>query len=153
MESFHKNGWCSGSGGGCSTRSSICEKNILVAPTGVQKEMLDVDDIIIMDENGAELENCNGLKPSACLSIFHEIYNVSLQPVGAIIHSHSPVFVTITNIFLGEEFKITNLEMIKGVNGHRNTDVLTIPIIANTETEEELASSIASAVKIYPKVS
>ena len=37
MEAFHKSGWCSGSGGGCSTRSSICEDNILVAPSGVQK--------------------------------------------------------------------------------------------------------------------
>ena len=72
--------------------------------------MLDVDDIILMDRDGEELENCNELKPSACLSIFTEIYGVSLTPVGAIIHSHSSVFVTITNIFKGDEFKVSKGE-------------------------------------------
>jgi len=149
MESFHSLGWCSGSGGGCSTRSSLCSDNILVAPSGVNKEMMDVDDIILMNGDGEELENCNALRPSACLYIFKQIYALS-PTCGAIIHSHSPTFVKITNIFKSIEFKCSDFEMIKGIQGHKNTDVLRIPIVENTESEEELASSIAAAVKIYP---
>ncbi|GMH52855.1 hypothetical protein TrST_g3846 [Triparma strigata] len=151
MESFHNLGWCSGSGGGCSTRSSLTgSRNILVAPSGVQKEMMSVDDIIILDSTSNVIENCNDLKPSACLSIFNEIY-LNSSSCSAIIHSHSSVFVKLTNLFLGAEFKCQYFEMIKGVNGHENDEVLVIPIIDNTRTEEELASSVAACVKIYPR--
>ena len=63
MKSFYEMGWCTGSGGGCSMKD--CNGHTLVAPSGVQKEMLRKDDIIVMDDEGAELENIRGLKPSA----------------------------------------------------------------------------------------
>ena len=144
--------WCSGSGGGCSTRSSLTgSSNILVAPSGVQKEMMSVDDIIILDSTSNVIENCNDLKPSACLSIFNEIY-LNSPSCSAIIHSHSSVFVKLTNLFLGAEFKCQYFEMIKGVQGHENDEVLVIPIIDNTRTEEELASSVAGKKKLLRRV-
>lgn len=132
-------------------RSSVDSKDILIAPTGKQKELLDVDDIIVMNEEGNELENCNALKPSACLSIFRVIYASTLSPCSAIIHSHSSTFVDITNVFPGSEFKVSHYEMIKGITGHQNSDVLVIPIIENTLHEEELAASVGAAARVYPR--
>lgn len=55
-----------------------------------------------------------------------------------------------TNIFEGSEMKCSNLEIIKGIEGHQNTDTLVIPIIENTHHEQELAAEVEAVVKIYP---
>jgi methylthioribulose-1-phosphate dehydratase len=151
MAKFHRAGWCTGSGGGISLRDPT--GTLLVAPSGVNKELLKVEDIIHIDgKTGARLKGGGSLKPSACLSIFQGVYEATSlmgQNFNACIHSHSRTFIAATNIFKSE-FKITNMEMIKGIPGYKNSDVLAIPIIENTHDEEELASHVRAALKVYP---
>jgi methylthioribulose 1-phosphate dehydratase/enolase-phosphatase E1 len=49
------------------------------------------------------------------------------------------------------EFRITQQEMIKGIDGHGYYDELVIPIIENTAWEHELADSLGEAIAKYPK--
>jgi len=49
------------------------------------------------------------------------------------------------------EFKVTHLEMIKGISGHGFYDTLTIPIIENTARECELTDRLRQAILEYPK--
>ncbi|XP_019250054.1 PREDICTED: probable bifunctional methylthioribulose-1-phosphate dehydratase/enolase-phosphatase E1 1 isoform X2 [Nicotiana attenuata] len=52
---------------------------------------------------------------------------------------------------LAKEFRITHMEMIKGIQGHGYYDELVVPIIENTAYERELTESLAEAIKAYPK--
>jgi methylthioribulose 1-phosphate dehydratase/enolase-phosphatase E1 len=55
-------------------------------------------------------------------------------------------------LFAGKpEFRITQQEMIKGIDGHGYYDELVIPIIENTAWEHELADSLGQAIARYPK--
>ncbi|KAE9590620.1 putative 2-hydroxy-3-keto-5-methylthiopentenyl-1-phosphate phosphatase [Lupinus albus] len=52
---------------------------------------------------------------------------------------------------LSKEFRITHMEMIKGIKGHGYYDELVVPIIENTAYEYELTDSFAKAIEAYPK--
>ena len=49
-----------------------------------------------------------------------------------------------------ERFRVTHLEMIKGITGMGYRDELVVPIIENTAHEHELADAMAVAIRAYP---
>jgi methylthioribulose-1-phosphate dehydratase len=144
---FYAQGWVSGTGGGVSIRQ---DGRIYVAPSGVQKERIVEDDLYVLDETGAPLEEPAGLdlKPSACTPLFLNAYR--LRDAGAVIHSHalSALLVTLVN---RDTFECTELEMIKGISGYGYHDRLVVPIIENTAHECDLAGSMLVAMRAYPE--
>ena len=58
----------------------------------------------------------------------------------------------ITAIFDGKsEVRISNQEMIKGIQGYGYYDELVIPIIENTAHEHELSDALGETIAKYPK--
>ncbi|ONI12716.1 hypothetical protein PRUPE_4G180000 [Prunus persica] len=75
-----------------------------------------------------------------------------MRNAGAVIHSHGIESCLVTMINpLAKEFRITHMEMIKGIQGHGYYDELVVPIIENTAYEYELTESLAKAIEAYPK--
>jgi len=152
---MYAKGWATGSGGGFSVKY---EGKIWIAPSGVQKERIQPEDLFVLDPAD---QNCvltrpqGGQKISECTPLFYNAY--SLCQAGAVLHSHSQHAVLVTFLYQ-KEFTITGLEMIKGIKkGYglnapslNNTDLLVVPIIPNTEREAELTASMATAIKAYP---
>ncbi|KAL0399399.1 UNVERIFIED_CONTAM: putative bifunctional methylthioribulose-1-phosphate dehydratase/enolase-phosphatase E1 1 [Sesamum radiatum] len=89
-------------------------------------------------------------KCSDCGPLFMKAYE--MRNAGAVIHSHGmeSCLVTMLNPS-AKEFRITHMEMIKGIQGHGYYDELVVPIIENTAHERELTDSLAEAIKAYPK--
>jgi methylthioribulose-1-phosphate dehydratase len=147
---FYDQGWVSGTGGGISIRTG---GRVYIAPSGVQKERIREEDLYVMDDAGAILESpaSPGLKPSACQPLFFNAF--TLRNAGAVIHSHS-VYALMATLLGGgsrETFECTEIEMIKGIEGHGYYDRLVVPIIENTAHEHELADSMAAAIKAHPR--
>mmetsp|Transcript_5374 Transcript_5374/g.13048 ORF Transcript_5374/g.13048 Transcript_5374/m.13048 type:complete len:80 (+) Transcript_5374:210-449(+) len=76
---------------------------------------------------------------TACRPLFDLAFR---RGEGACIHSHSLNTVLATMICKDRVFRCSHLEMVKGMRGHGYTDVLEVPIIANTSHEEELEASM-----------
>ncbi|KDP45890.1 hypothetical protein JCGZ_15334 [Jatropha curcas] len=75
-----------------------------------------------------------------------------MRNAGAVIHSHGIESCLVTMINpLSKEFRITHMEMIKGIQGHGYYDELVVPIIENTAYENQLTDSLAKAIEAYPK--
>jgi methylthioribulose-1-phosphate dehydratase len=144
---FYAQGWVSGTGGGVSIRQG---GRIYVAPSGVQKERITEEDLYVMDDAGALLEepSAAGLKPSACTPLFLNAYR--LRDAGAVIHSHALSALLVT-LLHRETFECTELEMIKGISGYAYHDRLVVPIIENTAQECDLAESMLAAMRAYPE--
>lgn len=93
------------------------------------------------------------LKPSACTPLFLAAYTI--RDAGACIHTHSQSAVLCSLLF-DKVFEISNIEQIKAMpnvtrQGHmKYSDRLVIPIIENTEKEEELEGALRQAIKEYP---
>lgn len=76
---------------------------------------------------------------------------------GAVIHTHSKFAVMVTLHWPGKEFRVTHLEMIKGIRNqqlgrsYRYDEELVIPIIENTPFEEDLKYELERIILNYPE--
>ncbi|CAL5430830.1 unnamed protein product [Camellia sinensis] len=84
-------------------------------------------------------------RPVSAKPSMAKAYN--MRNAGAVIHSHGMESCLVTMINpLAKEFRITHMEMIKGIQWHGYYDELVVPIIENTAHEWELTDSLAEAV-------
>eukprot|EP01147_Barroeca_monosierra_P003696 gene3696-6241_t len=151
---FYNKGWATGTGGGFSLKQG---NRIYIAPSGVQKERIQQEDVFVLDEKGNVIEQPlpeKGFKISECTPLFMNAYTIA--NAGACVHSHSQNAVMAT-LLCGKEFRITNLEMIKGIRRGQTKlnygyyDTLVVPIVENTARECELEESMAEAMRDYPE--
>ena len=144
---FYGLGWVSGTGGGISIRQ---QGRVYVAPSGVQKERLGTGDLFVLDEGGEVLERPadESLRVSACAPLFFNAFR--LRGAGAVLHSHSVNAMLATLVF-DDAFRVTQLEMMKGITGTGFYDELVVPIIENTAHECDLADSMAEAMRAHPE--
>ncbi|CAL5380108.1 unnamed protein product [Camellia sinensis] len=83
-------------------------------------------------------------RPVSAKPSMPKAYN--MRNAGAVIHSHGMESCLVTMINpLAKEFRITHMEMIKGIQWHGYYDELVVPIIENTAHEWELTDSLAEA--------
>jgi methylthioribulose-1-phosphate dehydratase len=146
LKLFYSLGWVTGTGGGLSVKH---DGKVYIAPSGVQKERVQSDDMFIYgeDEQLIEAPCKKHLRPSACTPLFFNAYRVG---AGAVIHTHSMHAMLVTLLY-DKEFRITHMEMIKGIKGLGYHDELVVPIIENTAHEADLKESMDQAIKAYPK--
>lgn len=169
---FYDLGWVSGTGGGMSIKTP--ESTVLIAPSGVEKEKLQPEDIFEISMTGEIIERSQNPKHklSACTPLFLAAY--SQKQAGAVMHSHS------LNAFLASkiahkkfhcksvgcialknslnktgntavaEIIVTEMEMMKGIKGFGYHDTMRIPVIENTAEECDLTDSLNKAIEAYP---
>ncbi|GIL73814.1 hypothetical protein Vretimale_5328 [Volvox reticuliferus] len=151
---FYDQGWVSGTGGGISVKAG---SEIVMAPSGVQKERMQPDDMFVLDSKG-EIIHTPAAKPppnrppklSECSPLFMAAYE--LRNAGAVIHSHSINAVLATMLDPeASEFVITHVEMIKGIEGHGFYGKCVVPVIENTARECELTDRLRQAIADYPQ--
>ncbi len=146
-QQFYRQGWCTGTGGGISIRDG---DRIFMAPSGVQKERIGVDDIFVVNRDGEVLEPPKNqtLKLTACAPLFLAAMNQ--RQAGAVIHSHSVDAAVVTRLW-PDEFQVSEVEMIKGLRGYGYYDTVRIPVIENTAHECDLADSMSQAIDDNPQ--
>ncbi len=144
---FYELGWATGTGGGICIREG---EHVIVAPSGVQKERMTPDQMFTLSIDGTIVKRPADptLRPSDCTSLF--MAAIRVRGAGAVIHSHSINAVVATLLF-DKEFSISDLEMIKGIEGMSYHDRLVVPIIENTARECDLAASLEAAIVAYPE--
>ncbi|XP_062090451.1 probable bifunctional methylthioribulose-1-phosphate dehydratase/enolase-phosphatase E1 1 isoform X1 [Humulus lupulus] len=178
---FYTLGWVSGTGGSITIKvhdDSIPKPQqlIVMSPSGVQKERMVPEDMYIISPNGSVLSapspkpyphkppKCSDcgplfmkkakrrliLREKRSRNLKYEAYE--MRDAGAVIHSHGMESCLVTMINpQAKEFRISHMEMIKGIKGHGYNDELVVPIIENTAYEYELTESLAKAIEAYPK--
>jgi methylthioribulose 1-phosphate dehydratase / enolase-phosphatase E1 len=150
---FYHLGWVTGTGGSISIRQG---SQLYMTPSGVQKERMQPEDLFVLDLEGRILEqpgtNEAPLKLSACAPLFQHAYRI--RNAGAVLHSHGMYCVLACALAERQghpaEFRCSHLEMIKGLAGHGYHAELIVPIIDNTAHEEDLADSLAAAIRAHP---
>jgi methylthioribulose-1-phosphate dehydratase len=145
LQRFYDNDWISGTGGGiCALESP---GRLLLAPTGVHKELVRPEDFFVVDvSSGRVLETASdpALRPSECVDIFRTV--IQRRGAGAIVHSHALSAVLACDLAPGDELAIARLEMLKGIPGVTNTDRHLVPVVANTAREPDLVASVEAVL-------
>ncbi|KAL6775849.1 hypothetical protein ACKKBG_A18735 [Auxenochlorella protothecoides x Auxenochlorella symbiontica] len=151
---MYAGGHVSGTGGGISIKAGDA---LVMAPSGVQKERMRPEDMFVLDLKGNVTHTPEPRGPpykppklSECAPLFQSAYD--LAGAGAVLHSHSinALLATVLDPD-SSEFRVTELEMIKGIEGHGFFDTLVVPIIENTARECELTERLQAAIRAYPR--
>jgi methylthioribulose-1-phosphate dehydratase len=141
LQRFYDNGWISGTGGGiCAVESP---GRLLLAPTGVHKELVRPEHFFVVDvDTGGVIEAPSdaSLRPSECGDIFRTV--IKHRGAGAVVHSHALSAVLACDLAAEGALVIEQLEMLKGLPSVTNTDRHLVPVVANTAREPELVSSV-----------
>jgi methylthioribulose-1-phosphate dehydratase len=156
LHCFFAVGWCTASGGGISIMSQD-RSVVFVAPSGVQKERVNPEDVFALDASFAPhrsypLPVNQKLKMSECTPLFAATYRFALPTPGAVLHSHALEILVCTRLFQREFRSSEGLEMVKGLPGYSNVDEVVLPIIENTPVESELVERLRGAILAYPMV-
>jgi methylthioribulose-1-phosphate dehydratase len=140
LRRFYENGWISGTGGGiCAIESP---GRLLLAPTGVHKELVRPENFFVVDvDSGEALESPSdtSLRPSECGDIFRTV--IRMRGAGAVVHSHALSAVLACDL-ASDELVIERLEMLKGIPGLTNSDRHLVPVVSNTPREPDLVSAV-----------
>ncbi|MBV69749.1 MAG: methylthioribulose 1-phosphate dehydratase [Myxococcales bacterium] len=144
---FYHLGWCTGTGGGIAIRA---ENIVYMAPSGVQKERIRPEDVFELDLDGRVLkapEN-KALKLTECSPLFFNAFRQ--RGAGAVLHSHS-LDALMATVHFGSMFRVSHVEMIKGLRDYGYYDTVEVPIIENTARECELTESMSLAIDANPQ--
>lgn len=147
---FYALGWVSGTGGGIAIRDG---DTIYMAPSGVEKEKIQAEDIFELDVSGAVSKDPgSGHKLTACAPLFMSAF--TRRGAGAVLHSHSlDVVLASALVPPGEPLRLTRLEMMKGLTGVGYFDTHELPVINNTALEHELEERMSAAIEANPHAS
>ena len=141
LRSFYAKGWATGTGGGICALDA--PDRLLLAPTGVHKELVRPSDLFVVDvSTGDVVERASDetLRPSECKDVFLTI--IRRRGAGAVLHSHALSAVLACDLTETDELVIESLEMLKGIPGLANTDTHLVPVVSNTPRETQIVESV-----------
>jgi methylthioribulose-1-phosphate dehydratase len=147
LQAFYTRNWVSGTGGGICALSE--DGHMLLAPTGVHKELVQPDHFFTIDVRDGSVvrpPKDETLRPSECNSIFRAA--IVERSAGSVMHSHALSSVLAADLAKNKDnIAIKDLEMLKGIRGVTNRDVHVLPVITNTPREFELTDQVQAALK------
>ena len=144
LRQFHGRGWVSGTGGGICGPSD--DGGLLLAPTGVHKELIRPDEFFTVDPSDGHVVRSperTDLRPSECNAIFCLTHRS--RGAWSVVHSHGLSTVLAADLAVdagADHIAIRDLEMLKGIPDVTNTDVHLVPVIQNTPRERELVDQL-----------
>ncbi|EEB07592.1 5'-methylthioribulose-1-phosphate dehydratase [Schizosaccharomyces japonicus yFS275] len=152
---LYKSGWVTGTGGGITIRTG---DHIVIAPSGVQKEKLEVKDMFVMSLTTRDYLHTpkQNSKPSQCTPLFLSVY--TSRDAYACIHTHSQEAVLLSNLFAQKtHFESSGFDVQRYIprgskkNGfYKFEDTIRIPFINNTAHESDLQSNLQKAINENP---
>ncbi|KAL4225389.1 hypothetical protein ACF0H5_016078 [Mactra antiquata] len=155
---FYANEWMTGSGGALSLR---CQDKIFITPSGVQKELVQGDELFVQSNDGIDIDVPSPekkLSKSTCTPLITAVYRIRTD-TNAVYHIHNKSAVLVSLLWQGTEFRITHqklLQVIKKGNSNKAYDyydTMVVPIVENKSTENEIEDSLVKAMIDYPETS
>jgi len=148
-------GWALGTSGNFSAVASRQPLTLAITSSGVDKGLLEPEQIVVIDEHGRVVPGGGAGKPSAEALLHLAI--VRARGAGAVLHTHS-VWSTILSDPVsdgtgGGAVTIEGYEMLKGLDGVRTHEHREwLPIVENTQDWAVAAPRIETKLREQPEV-
>jgi methylthioribulose-1-phosphate dehydratase len=142
IQDIHTKGWAPGTGGNFSQVIQRDPLRLLMAPSGVDKGLVQPGDLIEVDAQGQVVD---GEGKASAETLLH-LAIVEVAGAGAVLHTHS-VFNTLLSMHYAPQgaIAIAGYEMLKGLQGITTHDsTLPLPILPNSQDMGQLSDEIKS---------
>ncbi|MEM8807212.1 MAG: methylthioribulose 1-phosphate dehydratase [Cyanobacteria bacterium P01_G01_bin.38] len=147
---IHAKGWARGTGGNFSAVIDQKPTTLLMAPSGVDKGLVQPDALLEVNDKGKVIAG-NG-KASAETPLHLAI--VSATQARAVLHTHS-IFGTLLSMHYAPlgEIVFSGYEMLKGLEGvHSHDDRISLPIMPNSQDMKQLSQDVKHLLKQHPNL-
>ncbi len=128
---LHQRRWCDGTGGNFSVVLKRDPLRVLMAPSGVDKGRMEVDDLIVIDDNQVIVDGSGRISAEADL----HIAVIRETGAGAVLHSHSIPATVMSRIHQANgHITLEGWEMQKGLEGvTTHATGIKIPVVDNSQ--------------------
>lgn len=146
-KNLYSQGYQSGTSGNISVRVKEKPLKVWITASGIHKDAIHSEDIILVNEDGLVLNSSNKQRmPSGETPIHLAIYK-KISLVGCIIHTHS-MYSLIISQFYQREVVFRGLEILKGLAGVEKADsVWRLPIEQNYENIHTFAEKVSQVME------
>jgi methylthioribulose-1-phosphate dehydratase len=147
---IHRQGWAQGTGGNFSAVMQQQPLTLLMAPSGVDKGLVQPADLIIVDVAGTVIE---GEGKASAETLLH-LAILQTTNAQAVLHSHS-VFGTLLSVRYApfEKIVFSGYEMLKGLDGvHSHEEQIYLPILANSQDMAALSEQVRQLLTKTPNL-
>ncbi|ASC71827.1 Methylthioribulose-1-phosphate dehydratase [Halomicronema hongdechloris C2206] len=145
IRDIHSKGWATGTGGNFSAVLQPEPLRLLMAPSGVDKGLVNASDLIEVDAKGQVVRGDG--KASAETQLHLAI--VAETGAGAVLHSHSVTNTLLSVVRAAQgEIVLSGYEMLKGLQGittHEAT--VSLPILPNSQDMAAVAQKMRSQLR------
>ncbi|MDX1976420.1 MAG: methylthioribulose 1-phosphate dehydratase [Pseudanabaenaceae cyanobacterium bins.68] len=150
IANIHGKGWATGTGGNFSLVLERDPLVLLMAPSGVDKGLVQPEQLIKVDSQAQVLEG-NG---KASAETFLHLAIASTLGAGAILHTHSIFNTLMSELYAARgAIEFTNHEMLKGLAGITSHDQsLSLPILPNSQDMPALAVVVRDLLTHQPHI-
>ena len=148
IQRLHQRGWCDGTGGNFSV---VCDKKplrLLMAPSGVDKGLIQATDLIEVNDQGNVVD---GQGKASAETLMH-LQIIKQCSAGAVLHTHSFNGTLLSRLHQeAGQVTLEGWEMLKGLAGitSHNTNVQ-LPIIANDQDLRRLSEAASQCLNHAP---
>jgi methylthioribulose-1-phosphate dehydratase len=148
IQVIHAQGWATGTGGNFSVVERRQPLQLLMAPSGVDKGLIQPADLIRVNAQGQVLEG----KGRASAETLLHLTIIEATGAGSVLHTHS-IFNTLLSLhYLPQgELRLSGWEMLKGLEGIQTHDTtVAIPILPNTQDMAALSQTVRPLLEQRP---
>lgn len=151
IRDIHQKGWATGTGGNFSAVLSREPLSLLMAPSGVDKGLVQPAELITVN---AEAEVIHGDGRASAETLLH-LAIVQKAGAGAVLHTHSVFNTLLSEHYLDQQqIVLSGYEMLKGLEGIRTHEAeVVIPVLPNSQDMRYLSQCVGdylqSATLIY----
>ena len=136
---LHQRRWCDGTSGNFSVVLKRDPLRVLMAPSGVNKGRMEVDDLIVVNDNQVIVEGSGRISAEADL----HIAVIRETGAGAVLHSHSIPATVMSRIHqTNGHITLEGWEMQKGLEGvTTHATGIKIPVVDNSQSMASLVNA------------
>ena len=148
IRDIHQKGWATGTGGNFSAVLQPDPLSLLMAPSGVDKGLVQAADLITVDDQGHVTA---GSGKASAETLLH-LAIVRATGAGAVLHTHS-VWNTVLSQWAARDGQVvlTGYEMLKGLEGiTSHTATVTIPLWPNSQDMAAVSAEIPALLTLDP---
>lgn len=140
IKDIHAKGWATGTGGNFSAVAQTNPLTLLMAPSGVDKGLIQPEELIQVNAQGTVIQ---GQGKASAETLLH-LTIVQATQAGAVLHTHS-VFNTLLseNLLPQGKLILTGYEMLKGLEGITSHETqVSLPILPNSQDMHQVSETI-----------
>ncbi len=149
IQDIHRRGWATGTGGNFSLLLQRDPLRLLMAPSGVDKGLVEPASLITVDSQGQVVAGTG--KASAETALHLAILDTT--GAAAVLHTHSIFNTLLSHRYAAQgAITLTGYEMLKGLAGTTSHEAeITLPILANSQDLPHLAQQARHLIPHHPQ--